>query len=309
VETAEWLAGHMLGDWSHLPEIDLGDYWALLGDTGRTRFTERVAEAAQGSSGWAAKYVKQEIARVGGDVDALVAALADDLDPIGRTHLRIAEELDRVGRDAEALEWAERGLRDTIRQPYVEDRLADYVVDRYQRDGRLADAVAVRRDRFRAAPSLEDYRRLRDAARTAGCWDTERAATLDLLAHRTVPDVPDVYYAGSVLVDVLIDDGDVAAAWRAAEERANERQWLALADLVREERPADALKVYLRVIEPRTRRTGDGNYQEIARLLLLARDCHRRLGTEAEFTAYLAALRTTQKRKRNLMSILDQRGL
>jgi uncharacterized Zn finger protein len=67
--------------------------------------------------------------------------------------------------------------------------------------------------------------------------------------------------------------------------------------------------VYLRAIEPRTRRTGDGNYQEIARLLLLARDCHRRLGTEDEFTAYLAALRTAQKRKRNLMGILDQRGL
>jgi hypothetical protein len=110
VETAEWLAGHMLGDWSHLPEIDLGDYWTLLGDTGRARFVERVSEAAQGPSGWAVKYVRQEIARVGDDVDALVAELADDLDPFGHTHLRIAEELDRAGRGSEALEWAERGL-------------------------------------------------------------------------------------------------------------------------------------------------------------------------------------------------------
>lgn len=309
VETAEWLAGHMLGDWSHLPEIDLGDYWALLGDTGRACFVERVTKAAQGPSGWAVTYLRQEIARVGGDVDALVAALADDLDPFGRTHLRIAGELDRAGRAPEALEWAERGLRDTIRQPYVEDRLADYVVDRYHRDGRLADAVTVRRERFRAAPSLGEYRKLRDAARTAGCWDTERPATLDLLTDRTIPDGPGVHDAGSVLVDVLIDDGDVDAAWRAAEDRADERQWLALADLVREERPADALRVYLRAIEPRTRRTGNANYHEIARLLVLARDCQRRLGNEDEFTAYLAALRTGQKRKRNLMSILDQRGL
>jgi hypothetical protein len=120
-----------------------------------------------------------------------------------------------------------------------------------------------------------------------------------------------VHDAGSVLVDALIDDGDVDAAWRAAEDRADERQWLVLADLVREEHPADALRVYLRTIEPRTRRTGDGDgdYQEIARLLLLARDCRRRLGAEDEFTAYLAAPRAAQKRKRKLMRILDQQGL
>ncbi|MFD8392070.1 hypothetical protein ACFV2N_23475 [Streptomyces sp. NPDC059680] len=38
------------------------------------------------------------------------------------------------------------------------------------------------------------------------------------------------------------------------------------------------------------------------------RDCPRRLGTEDDFPAYLAALRARQKRKRNLMRLLDQRG-
>ncbi|GAB3988323.1 SWIM zinc finger family protein [Actinoallomurus acanthiterrae] len=308
VETAEWLADHMLGDWSNLPEIDLRGYWPMLGDAGRARFTERVAEASQGPSDWTAKYLKQEIARVEGNVDALVAELAANLDSFGGTHLRIVQELDRAGRAAEALEWAERGLRDTSRRPHV-DPLADYVVDRYQRSARHADAVAVRRERFSAAPTLEGYRKLRDAASTADCWDAERTAALERLEQRTPPDDADLHYDGSVLVDVLIDEGDIDAAWPAAEGRASERQWLALADLVRDERPADALKVYRRAIEPRTRRTGDGNYYEIARLLLLARDCHRRLGTEEGFAAYLAALRTAQKRKRNLMKILDQRGL
>ncbi|GAB3988268.1 hypothetical protein GCM10029978_110210 [Actinoallomurus acanthiterrae] len=35
----------------------------------------------------------------------------------------------------------------------------------------------------------------------------------------------------------------------------------------------------------------------------------RRLGAEEEFTVYLAGLRTAQKRKRNLMRILDQQDL
>jgi uncharacterized Zn finger protein len=306
VGTAEWLAAHMLGAWSHLPEIDLGDYWNLLGKAGRARFADLVAKAPRrGLSGWAAKHLEQEIARVNGDVDALVAALAADLAPYGATHLIIAEELDRAGRSTEALAWAERGLRETAPHPFADDRLADYVAGRYQRDGRLADVVAMWRERFRKSPSLDGYRSLRDAARKAGCWDAERATALDLLRE----EAPGRLNNGSLLIDALIDDEDVDAAWRAAEGRANDRQWLALADLVRDERPADALEVYRRAIEPRTRVTGDGNYREIARLLLQARDCHRRLGTEGEFAEYLAALRADQRRKRNLMKILDQHGL
>jgi hypothetical protein len=156
------------------------------------------ADAARNRSDWVPKYLKQEIARVGGDVGTLVAVLAADLAPNGGTHLRIAAELDRAERNAEALEWAERGLRDRARHPYFDDRLADYIVGRSQRDSRLADVVAVRRERFRTAPSLEDYWRLRDAARAAGCWDAEHPAALDLLGRRTSQNDADPYHGGSV---------------------------------------------------------------------------------------------------------------
>ncbi|MGI5227795.1 SWIM zinc finger family protein [Actinoallomurus sp. CA-142502] len=296
-KTAEWLAAHLLDDGSY-PEVYLGDYWGLLGDAGRSRLAELVAEASRhGGSGWAVAQVTKDIARLGGDVDTLVATLAADLAPYGQTHLTIAQELDRAGRGAEALEWAVRGLRETARHPFGADPLGDYVTERYDRDGRLADVVAVRRERFHASPSLAGYRDLRDAARKAGSWDGERTAALDVLGD------------GPLLVDALIDDGDTDAAWRAAEEGAGDRQWLALADLTRDDRPADALTVYRRAIESRSRLTGDGNYREIARLLRSARDCHERLGTESEFASYVTGLRTAQRRKRNLLRILDQQGL
>ena len=74
-------------------------------------------------------------------------------------------------------------------------------------------------------------------------------------------------------------------------------------------RPADALAVYLKAIEPLKAMTGDKNYRQLASLLLSIRACHQALGTTAEFTRYLTVLRMEQKRKRNLMKILDQNGL
>lgn len=50
-------------------------------------------------------------------------------------------------------------------------------------------------------------------------------------------------------------------------------------------------------------------YARVADLLIKIRDCHERLGTGTQFTAYLTWLRADQKRKRNLIRLLDQRGL
>jgi hypothetical protein len=48
---------------------------------------------------------------------------------------------------------------------------------------------------------------------------------------------------------------------------------------------------------------------QLVSLLLSIRDYHRRLGTADEFTAYVTSLRTAQKRKRNLIRLMDEHGL
>lgn len=120
-------------------------------------------------SDWAARYLRERLIKAEGDVGALVALYAQDLDPSGATHLRIAEELESAGRADEALARAERGLRDCAAQKHVDGRLVDYVCARYAAAGRAADAVAVRRDRLRAESSLAAYQQLRSAARAADC--------------------------------------------------------------------------------------------------------------------------------------------
>ncbi|WP_442480710.1 SWIM zinc finger family protein [Streptomyces kutzneri] len=312
VETAEWLVSHLLDDGIDATDMDLFDYREVLGEPGMVRARELVVAAWRANpQGCAEKFLMERLLSAdGGSVDALVAVHAADLAPNGHTHLVIAKELEAAGRAAEALEWAERGLREADSDRGPDDELVTFVCERYARAGRLADVVPIRRDLLQARPSLAAYRHLRTAAREAGTWvDTERADALEVLKAADQSQ-KGRWYGGSAVVDALMDDADLEAAWQAAADGyADQRQWLALADRIRGRQPADALTVYLRWIEPLRRQTGDSTYERMAELLHSARSCHRTLGTEAEFTTYLAALRADQKRKRKLMATLDRHGL
>ncbi|WP_405893445.1 MULTISPECIES: hypothetical protein [unclassified Streptomyces] len=90
---------------------------------------------------------------------------------------------------------------------------------------------------------------------------------------------------------------------------AHDGQWRTLADQIRPDRPADALDVCLRLAEPLTTQTGNAVYERLVDLLLSIRDCHGRWGTPDAFTEYATALRTSRRRKRNLMRLMDEHGL
>lgn len=306
---AEWLVGQVLGDSNDVIDPDPLDYAGVLGPSGLARLRQLAAEAQRRRpSGWAEQHLMERLVEAEGDVDALVALYAQNLAPSGATHLRIAEELGSAGRADEALTWAEHGIRDCAAETYIDGRLVDYVCARYSEAGRPADVVGVRRDRFRVERSLAAYRQLRSAAQAAQCWEAERVAALAALGE----DARRAHgrrYGGPVLIDALLDDGDVDTAWREAAGLADDRQWEHLADLSRETHPAEALGVYLRLVERLKEPTGDRAYEHLARLLLGARDCHRALGTQEAFTDYLASLRAELKRRRKLMSVLDRCGL
>ena len=307
-ELAHWLVTQALDDAADLFDIDPLDYEDLLGDQGMVTLRKHATEAWKAHrSGWAEKHLMQRLAKAGRDIDTVIAVHAADLAPDGQTHLLIARELDTAGRTAEALEWAERGIRETEDLATVDTGLVDHLADRYTRTDRLTDAVTLRRDHFAARHTLLTYRQLRAAAQAADRWPAERENALDLLradAERTGT------HGGRVLVDALLDDKDVDAARQAAGEHgAHDGQWLTLADQSRPTRPADALTVYLRLAARLTRETGNHAYEQLVSLLLSIRDCHRRLGTPDDFTAYVTDLRASQKRKRNLMRLMDEHGL
>ncbi|MBU3862902.1 hypothetical protein KN815_01900 [Streptomyces sp. 4503] len=313
-ELARWLVGHALGDVDDgLTDIDPLDYEDVLGEEGMAVLRKSAVEAWRGNRrGWAEKYLMERLAKAGGDVDAVIAVHAADLSPNGHTHLVIAHELDTARRPDEALRWAERGIqetRGTCDLAVIDTALVDYLCDRYAQADRMPDAVALRRDHFGARRTLLAYQQLRAAARAADCWPAEREGALALL-RADAEQQQHSRYGGPILIDALLDDKDTDAAWHAATETgAHDQQWLTLADQARAARPADALGVYRRLAEALTKQTGNAIYEQLTSLLLSIRDCHRRLGTQDEFTTYLTALRADQKRKRNLMRLLDQHGL
>lgn len=302
-DLALFLADLMLrDDYGAVPVIE--EYADLLGDTGQALIRERIAEAFERDPGnWVAKRLLEEHARADGDVDALVALYAANLNDRGTGHMCIVRELDSAGRDQEALSWAERGLGE-CESP--SDDLVNYVAGRYASAGRDDDVLELRRARFGAARVLANYRALRQAAQACGDWPSERDAALARL--RTDASRASTA-SGPVLVDALIDDGDFDAAWEAAAGKANEMQMLRLADASASARPADALAAYLTAIAPLYQLTGDDAYKRMARLLLSARACHERLGTLEEFEGYVEVIRTDLKRRRNLIRILDENGL
>ncbi len=280
---------------------DVKEYADLLGEEGTALIRQEIADAfAREPSNWMARSWLEAQARADGDVDALVVLFAANLDSRGVAHMQIVRELESADRHAEALTWAERGLRECS---YPDNKLVDYLAGRYASVGRDTDVLELRRARFAAQGSLINYRALRQAAQACGDWPAEQETALAQLRA----DADGV--RGPVLIDALTDDGDIDAAWEAASRVATDGQMLRLADASISIRPADALAVYLKAIAPLYELLGDDVYRRMATLLLSARACHEVLGTPDEFRRYLAVIRTDLKRKRNLMRILDQNGL
>ncbi|MGD0559779.1 MAG: SWIM zinc finger family protein, partial [Streptosporangiaceae bacterium] len=290
-DLADYLGDLLLrDDYGVVPDVE--EYADLLGEDGMQIVHAVIADTFDREPGnWMARSWLEAQARADGDVDALIAVYATS----PNSHMYIVRELDNAGRHAEALTWAERGIRESA---FPDDGLVNYVADRYASDGRDGDVLELRRARFAARRSLANYRALRQAAQAGGDWPAEREAALALLRADAVG------VQGPVLIDVLIDDGDIDAAWSTAPGVATDAQLVRLADASIDVRPADALAVYLNAIAPLYQLLGDDVYRRMATLLLSARACHEALGSLDEFRRYVAVIRTDLKRKRNLMRIL-----
>ena len=288
---------------------DVAAYADLLGDAG----VELVCDAYRAAyernpKGWREKQLMEQLVRASGDLDALVEFLARDLDSRGYQHLRIAQELEAADRGDEALRWAEAGLRDAT--GFIGTDLVEFVTLRYGQAGRMEDLLTLRRNRFRAEMTVSHYELLRESAERGGLWPEEREAAMALLHDDLAKQGPKAQFGmGPVLIDILVLEGDYDAAWELSRKAGSEPQRLKLAALVRADKPAEALEVYEQALAPLRPQSGEDAYRREVELLQAIRACHAHLDTDEVFAAYLASFRKDQRRKRNLLRLLDSVGL
>lgn len=308
VQLAERLFGLMM-------ETDYGfshdaaeDYAHLLGESGGRRYAELVRER-RGS--YRLTHAMKLLAERSGDVEEMVAVLSRDLSwPY--SFLRIAEVYAGAGRDSDALEWAERGLEEFPDRP--DSRLVVFLAEAYRERGEHERAAELIWALFADHPGLDSYRQLKPYAERAGRWDETRERALALIRDGLAGGpqglaAPDwlVHRNATELVRIHLWEGDAAAALQAARAGGCRQEvWLALADALAQAEPWEAMIICREQVEPTIERRTKADYRDATDLLAKVRDLMVRTGDADEFPAYLAGIRDTHKRKRNLIKLLAE---
>jgi uncharacterized Zn finger protein len=247
-----------------------------------------------------------ELADHDGDVDRAVHLLSQ------REHTQYGAIIDRLraaGRTEEATAWIDRAV--------AAGRLSshgggnsywlspDDVAATYQGLGRTEDAVAVLRSDFVRQPSVPTYRVLLhfaagiDRAEEQRIWAMDHARQL----------ASDPYAHGAVLVQLLLSEGDVDAAWEAADRYGPGWAWRELADQGAKARPGDAADLYRPQLESDLRYPDTKLYPHIAVTLATMSKLYEHGGRADEFASLIAQIRHDYGRRPSLMKALNAKGL
>lgn len=256
------------------------------------------------------------LARTDGDLNALVAVKSRDLSR-PYAFLEIAQLYQDAGDADLALDWAERGWR-AFAGTRRDERLRAFIAETYQARGRHDEAMAMVWEAFAAYPHLGTYQDLERRGRRAGQWTAWREKSLALIRERIAdkqaePPGTSAWMGvptrdHSLLVEILLYEGDVESAWREAMAGGcSTGLWLALAKRREGSHPAESVRVYKDHVAALLRHTGNSVYQEAVDYLGKIRRLLDHCGEEAGFRPLLTEIRATHRRKRNLMKMLDEK--
>jgi len=179
--------------------------------------------------------------------------------------------------------------------------------------------MALTWEAFVEYPSLETYRQLERHGRRANEWPDWRDKALALIRARIAekkaepPDRPIRTRSRprdhSLLVEIFLYEGDAEAAWREARAGGcSEGLWLELAKRREKAHPEDAVEIYKARVASLLRNTGERVYEEAVGTVEKISAILARSEQDAAFHAFVAKIRATQRRKRNLIKMLDAKG-
>ncbi|MGV0741039.1 SWIM zinc finger family protein [Mycolicibacterium sp. XJ870] len=247
-----------------------------------------------------------ELADHDGDVDQAIHLLSQGDHP---KYGAIVDRLRAAGRHGEAVGWIDRAVANGRISSHGGGNdywlNPDRVAATYKALGRIEDAIAVLRADFVRRPTVQNYRVLLDFAAGVDRADTERVWAYD----RARELASDRFAAGAVLVQLYMSDGDIDAAWQAADQYGPGWAWRELADRGAEARPVDAADLYRPELEKDLRYPNSKLYPDIAARLATMAKLYERGGRSAEFASFIAQIRQEYGRRPSLMKALDAKGL
>jgi hypothetical protein len=296
------------------PDVTLEMYASALGQRGLGMYRTELArqDALHGDADRFSRFeidrMLLELADHDGDVDEAVRLLSRDAEHTAYGAIII--RLQAAERDRDVLEWVDRAVGAGRLSHHGDSQSNDYwlapaqVSDIYRSAGRVDDAIGVLRDHFRRRPGPDSLRLLIGAADSPAAAERDRAWALTT-AEQDAARRGD----GSALIRIAIADGDLVAAWSAAEHFGAGEAWRELADASADDVPFDAAQLYRPYLDKLLRDANTRIYPEVARTLLIMRDLYVKVGEQEAFRALLGELRERYKRRTSLIAALDRAGL
>jgi uncharacterized Zn finger protein len=280
--------------WAQVPQTGPGE--KDPSEYGRTFRIKNIMEALAGRSG---------------DIEELVAIKARDLSN-AYAYLQIAEIYRNARQRDKALKWAERGIKEFSAD--TDSRLCEFLADEYHHLKRHDEAMHLIWKIFAEHTSLEDYQTLKKHANPLDQWPMWREKALSFVREQVQrekvefarkqqtwgwnPPPPD----RSLLVQILLWEKDIEAAWREAQDGGcHHTWWLELARLREKQFPADVIPVYQRHVDTLINEKNNHNYAEAVKLLRKVRDLMTQQERKDQFAGYLDGVRDAHKPKRNFI--------
>ncbi|MCX6844072.1 MAG: hypothetical protein NTX53_17555 [candidate division WOR-3 bacterium] len=223
-----------------------------------------------------------------------------------------ARQCMELGLPDKAVAWAELGVKAFPAAPHP--GLRQLLAEEYGRRGQMTEALSQSWALFTEGPGIENYRQLRTFAQKAGQAAVWRDEALEYLRERTArvrtagsAEQREHGRCGSLLVEILLSEKNVEAAWREAHiSCCDGAVWFKLARAREAKHPADAVRIYQQLAEQVVQHAGDFEYRAAVRYLRRAAALATKLGRPDKFREFLTGYREQNKRKKNLLRLLDR---
>jgi len=247
--------------------------------------------------------VMQALARLTGRPEDAALAMERDLSTSWRLS-EVAALYAAAGKHGKAIELAELGCR--LYPDVLPLHLRDLLINEYLRVGRMTDAMNLAWAEFAERPGPWSFSRLRSRASALREWPTWRNEAIELMRARAAQKGDEGTGAADGLIFVLLDEGDVEAAWRfAASLSPGPETCLRLASARAKTHPQQAALMYQQLAERLLAGRQDRGPKEAAHCLLKAARLFRRAGFEDDFRKHLEELRLKHKSRRRFVALLD----